>query len=62
MSGSTPAASTTNLLILNNLHDKSAGKEKNIATHKLFRIRQIRISIRHFEEPPPGKITNIFVA
>jgi hypothetical protein len=61
MSGSTPAASTTNMFIINNLKTTSTGKAKKIATHKLFRIRQIRISTRHFEEPPPGKAANIFV-
>ena len=59
--GSTPAASTTNSFIFNSLQTKSAGKAKKNATHKLFRIKQIQISTRHFEEPPPGKATNIFV-
>jgi hypothetical protein len=37
--GSTPAASTNNLFIFNNLQTKSARKAKNIATGKLFRIK-----------------------
>ena len=37
--GSTPAASTNNMLIFNSLQTKSTGKAKNIATHKLFRIK-----------------------
>jgi len=37
--GSTPAASTTNMLIFNNLQTKSIEIAKNIATHKLFRIK-----------------------
>jgi len=61
MSGSTPAASTNNLFIFNSLQTKSTGKAKKIAAHKLFRIKQIGISIRHLEEPPPGKIIDIFV-
>jgi hypothetical protein len=39
MSGSTPAASTTNMFIFNNLQAKSTRKAKNIATLKLFRIK-----------------------
>ena len=58
---STPAASTINMFILNSLQTKRARKAKNIATRKLFRIKQIRISIRHSEEPPPGTTINIFV-
>jgi hypothetical protein len=61
MSGSTPAASTTKIFIFNNLQTTSAGKAKKNAAHKLFRIKQIQISTRHFEEPPPGKTINIFV-
>jgi hypothetical protein len=37
--GSTPAASTNNILIFNSLRQKGTGKAKSIATHKLFRIR-----------------------
>ena len=39
MSGSTPAASTTKLFIFSTFQEKSIEKEKNIATHKLFRIK-----------------------
>ncbi len=35
----TPAASTTNIFIFNSLQDKSSEIAKNIATHKLFRIK-----------------------
>ncbi len=38
MSGSTPAASTINLFIFNNLQAKSAEKAKNIAIAKSFLI------------------------
>jgi hypothetical protein len=37
--GSTPAASTINIFIFNNLQTKSAEKARSIATHKLFRIK-----------------------
>ena len=37
--GSTPAASTSNMFIFNNLQAKSTRKAKNIATFKLFRIK-----------------------
>jgi hypothetical protein len=36
--GSTPAASTNNMLIFNNLQAKSIGKAKNIAIAKSFPI------------------------
>jgi hypothetical protein len=39
MSGSTPAASTNNMFIFNSLQAKSIKIAKNIATHKLFRIK-----------------------
>ena len=37
--GSTPAASTNNMLSFNSLQTKRKGKAQNIATHKLFRIK-----------------------
>ena len=61
MSGSTPAASTINIFSFNSLQEKNIEIAKNIATHKLFRIKQILISTRHFEEPPSEKMANIFV-
>jgi hypothetical protein len=38
MAGSTPAASTTNIFIFNDLQEKSIEIAKSIATRKPFRI------------------------
>jgi len=52
---STPAASTSNLLIISNLRTKSVGKAKNNAICKPFIIRQMTLFKIFPEEPASGK-------
>jgi hypothetical protein len=53
--GSTPAASTNNYIIINMLQTKSAGKAKNIAIAKSFPISKIDSLTLKPDEPASEK-------